>query len=264
MTTPTTPTLCGLDELGDGLGRATTVLRANAGSAGLTTAVPTCPGWDVGDLVVHTGMVHRWAAANLAPPTPPDRRVDPEELERGGRDAADLLGWFDDGATALLQALADAPDDLEVPVFLHAAPPARLFWARRQCHETTVHAVDALAARLGRCPTPEETWIRPSLALDGIDELLRGFVPRARQHVNPSRPTLLIVAPDDGPLAWRLDLHPDRPPAVERVAVGSSASSDHVLRGSAVELYLRLWSRSPAEPVDEVEQWWRDAVAVRW
>ena len=214
MTTPTTPTLCGLDELGDGLGRAATVLRANAGSAGLTAAVPTCPGWDVGDLVVHTGMVHRWAAARVAPPTSAAGRVDPEELERSGRDAADLLGWFDDGATELLQALADAPDDLDAPVFLPAAPPARLFWARRQCHETTVHAVDALAARLGRCPLPTETWIRTPLARDGIDELLRGFVPRARQQVNPSsagagprgprrRPSRVAPRPPPGPAPRR-------------------------------------------------------------
>ncbi len=264
MTMPMTPTLCGLDELGDGIGRAATVLRANAGATSLATPVPTCPGWDVLDLVVHTGMVHRWAAASVVPPASAAGRVDPEEHERAGRGAADVLDWFDEGATALLQALADAPDDLETPVFLREAPPARLFWARRQCHETTIHAVDALAARLGRCPTPAETWIRPPLALDGIDELVRGFVPRRRQHVNPDHPVRVVVAPDDAEIAWRLDLHPEDPPVVERVAAGSESATDHVLGGGAVDLYLRLWSRSPAAPADEVEQWWRDSVSVRW
>lgn len=54
------------DELGEAIGRAGTVLRANATSSGLDSAVPTCPGWTVRDLVVHQGGVHRWATDVLA------------------------------------------------------------------------------------------------------------------------------------------------------------------------------------------------------
>lgn len=157
-----------LDDLGEALGAAATVLRANAMAAGLDAPVPTCPEWTVLDLVVHQGMVHRWAASHLrgAP-------AEPEPLEREGRESADVLGWFDDGATALLQSIVDAPDDLDAAVFLREAPAPRLFWTRRQCHETTVHAVDALGARLGRPARADETWIRPAVALDGIDEPAR-------------------------------------------------------------------------------------------
>ena len=53
-------------DMGEALGNAGAVLRANAGSAGLNAPVPTCAGWSVADLVAHTGQVHRWAAAQLA------------------------------------------------------------------------------------------------------------------------------------------------------------------------------------------------------
>jgi uncharacterized protein (TIGR03083 family) len=251
-----------LDALGEALGAASTVLRANAMAAGLDAPVPTCPGWTVLDLVAHQGMVHRWAASHLrGEPVDP-----PEPLEREGRESADVLGWFDDGATALLQAIVDAPDDLDAFVFLKDAPAPRLFWARRQCHETTIHAVDALGARLGRPARADETWIRPAVALDGIDELLVGFVTRRREGASPGSPTRLLVRPDSSDVAWLVDLAPGRPISTRRVGPASpeGASADHTLTGDPVDLYLRLWSRSAAEPADELERWWRDTVSVTW
>ena len=250
-----------LDELGDALGAAATVLRANAAAAGLEAPVPTCPGWTVRDLVAHQGMVHRWAASHLR--GHPDD--DPDATERAGLASADLLGWFDDGATDLLQAVVDAPDDLDALVFLHDAPAPRLFWARRQCHETTIHAVDALGARLGRAPRADETWIRPAIALDGIDELLTGFVPRRKQGVS-REPLRLLVAPMSTTRAWLLDIAPDRPPVVERLEIDAGRAvpaHDALVTGEPVEVQLRLWSRG-GEPRDEIERWWTDTVSVTW
>ena len=59
--------------------------------------------------------------------------------------------------------------------FLKDAPPARAFWARRQCHETTVHALDALSALEARPLTADDVWLTDALAADGVDELLVGF-----------------------------------------------------------------------------------------
>jgi uncharacterized protein (TIGR03083 family) len=251
----------GLDELGDGLGAAATVLRANAAAAGLDAAVPTCPGWTVRDLVAHQGMVHRWATSHLRG----EPESDPDAIARSGRESPDLLGWFDEGATELLQAVVDAPDDLAGRPFLRDAPPPRLFWTRRQCHETTIHAVDALAARLGRAPRPDETWIRPAIALDGIDELLTGFVPRPRQRVHHEG-LRLLVAPMSTTRAWLLDVAGDRPPLVERLEIDPGTAvpeHDAVLTGEPVEVHLRLWSRG-GEPRDAVERWWTDTVSVTW
>ncbi|MFC7595617.1 maleylpyruvate isomerase N-terminal domain-containing protein [Terrabacter sp. GCM10028922] len=252
----------GLEELGDALGAASTVLRANAMAAGLDAPVPTCPDWTVLDLVAHQGMVHRWAASHLSGAPIEDTAA----LEQEGRDAPDVLGWFDEGATALLQAVVDAPDDLEAFVFLQDAPAARLFWTRRQCHETTIHAVDALSARLGRSARPDETWIRPEIAVDGIDELLVGFVTRSRRGASPGDDTSVLVRPDDVDVAWLVELATGRPIVTRRVRPESpeAGSADLTLTGEPVDLYLRLWSRRRSEPADELERWWRDTISVTW
>ncbi len=165
----------------------------------------------------------------------------------------------------LLQAVVDAPDDLDGRPFLRDAPPPRLFWTRRQCHETTSTRSTPLAARLGRAPRADETWIRPAIAIDGIDELLTGFLPRPQQGVT-HEPLLLLVAPMSTTRAWLLDIAPDRPPVVERLDIEAGAGvpeHDAVLTGEPVEVLLRLWSRG-GEPRDEIERWWTDTVSVTW
>jgi len=59
------PTHLGLADHLVALDRSGNALRVAAAEAGLDAKVPTCPAWDVTKLVVHQGMVHRWAAANL-------------------------------------------------------------------------------------------------------------------------------------------------------------------------------------------------------
>jgi uncharacterized protein (TIGR03083 family) len=257
--------LLSLDEYGDGLGRAATVLRANAAAAGLEADVPTCPGWDVLDLVAHQGMVHRWATGHL-------RGIpvgDTDAIEREAREHPDVLGWFDDGATALLQAIVDAPDDLEAPVFLREAPPPKLFWTRRQCHETTIHAVDAIGARLGRPAHADETWLREAMALDGIDELLRGFLPRRRQGVHAPEETRILVRPEGADVGWLVFVGPDRPVETTRVDLGAAEvpAADQELTGTPVALYLQLWNRGPEPeggfPEGSAEAWWRRNVTVK-
>lgn len=256
MADPAPPRLS-LDALGDGLGSAATVLRANAMAAGLDAPVPTCPGWTIRDLVAHVGMAHRWATGHVIG----SPLEDPETIEAAATSEPDLLTWLDDGATALLQAIVDAPDDLTAFVFLKNAPAPKVFWTRRQCHETTIHAVDALAARLGRAPQRGETWFGAALALDGIDELLSGFVPRRSQGIHPEE-TVVLVRPDDSPTAWRLAMGPDHPVEVTVLDGASPAaygSIDRELTGHPVDLYLRLWNRSP-----ELDPWWHDLVRIAW
>jgi uncharacterized protein (TIGR03083 family) len=255
------PTQLSLDRHLDGLHEAVTAFVAYAARAGVDAPVPTCPDWTVLDLVAHQGMVHRWAAALLRGERPGDDEVGGHEL--AGRSAVDPLAWLAEGAAALADAVTDAPADLETFVFLHDAPPPREFWARRQCHETTMHAVDALAASLGRAPGPDEVWIDAELAGDGIDELLGGFLTRPRSRLRCDEESLLVVSPDD--LADRWEVSMSRRPAVTTRRTADDPPPDDPdweLTGGAVELYLRLWNRT--EPPPPTHEGWRRLTAVSW
>jgi uncharacterized protein (TIGR03083 family) len=255
------PTRLTPEEHLDGLRAATAAFAAQVARAGPGAPVPTCPEWTVRDLVAHQGMVHRWAAALVRGERPGDDAVAAFETEGRGRE--DLVGWLRDGALEVDRAVTEAPDDLTAPVFLHDAPPPRAFWARRQCHETTIHAVDAMSAALGRPPQPTRTWIDPVLALDGIDELLGGFLSRPRSRLRCEEDALLVVAADDASDWWEVARGP-RPAVVTRhlTPYDGSADPDWEVTGSAVELYLRLWNRS--DPADPAEGDWRHLTAVRW
>ena len=155
---------------------------ADARKAGLDAPVPTAPEWDVRQLIAHQGMVHRWATDCMQ-----GKRVDPSAYEAEGLESDDPVMWLREGGLRLIKALKEAPVDLEAFVFLNDAPRPALFWARRQCHETTIHSVDALAATLGRMPTADETWVTQQVALDGIDELLTGFMTAPEVHAAQRR-----------------------------------------------------------------------------
>ncbi|MGN6161834.1 MAG: maleylpyruvate isomerase family mycothiol-dependent enzyme [Marmoricola sp.] len=244
------------DEYGDAIGNAWTVLREHANRAGPGAAVPTCPGWTVRDLVAHQGMIHRWAAANIR-----GISLDTEAVEAEGLQIVDQLEWFDLGARDLLQALVDSPEDLEAWFFLHDAPPPRLAWARRQCHETTIHAVDAMAASGGAAPPAASTWIRPSLAADGVDELLTGFLPRPRTKYRPA-PVKLLVTATDTDHVWSVDLGPDAAVTIREPI----DDPDATLTGTAAGLYLALWNRGNEVEAtgEDVLTGWREQFQVRW
>jgi uncharacterized protein (TIGR03083 family) len=220
----------------DAIRAAVEALAEHATAAGLEAPVPTTPDWDVRRLLAHQGMVHRWATAIVA-----GGHVDVDAAEREGFTSADPVRWLRAGAQRLLSAIETAPADLDVMVFLEDAPPARRFWARRQCHETTIHAVDALSARLRRQPRAEDTWIGRDLALDGLDELLTGFLPRPGSRLRSAEPTTVAVLPDDAEERWLVRVTSDRP--VTARGEGDK-QADVVLHGSAVALYLTVWNRS--------------------
>lgn len=223
----------------------------------LTSRVPTCPDWDVIALVAHQSMVHRWATANIVG-TDPDAAPSDVELRR--RD--DLVEYYRDGLTALVGALRSAPADLEAITFLNDAPPPRQFWARRQTHETTIHMIDALAAHLARPPTAAEAGIGIGLAIDGIDELLCGFLTRGDSRLYDGEELVVCVAPDDAERSWTMRI------AQQASAVpGGTNDADVAVVGAAAQIYLGLWNRGDELVVngrnDFLERW-RGAQRVRW
>lgn len=127
--------------------------------------VPSCPDWDVDDLVWHLGgeVQHFWAWIIAHSPEPPDEYAEPQRPE---------------GRRALLAALDRAHGDLMLR--LRNADPAEGAWSwasdtdlhtvgftmRRQAHEALIHRVDAELAAGARTP------VDPRLAADGFTECL--------------------------------------------------------------------------------------------
>ncbi|MEG3628280.1 maleylpyruvate isomerase family mycothiol-dependent enzyme [Streptomyces poriticola] len=234
------------------LEREGTLLAAAAEAAGTEAKVPTCPGWQMRDLLRHTGMVHRWAAAFVAEGHTAYR---PD----GGLpdlDGADLLGWFREGHRGLVGTLSAAAPDVECWHFLPAPSPLA-FWARRQAHETTVHRIDAESATGAGL-----TGIDDAFAVDGIEELLLGLHTRTKSRVRSEEPRVLRVrATDVAGAVWTVRLS-EQPPATERSAAGDA---DCEVAGPAAQLYPALWNRLEFPEVTgdaAVAALWRENSAV--
>jgi uncharacterized protein (TIGR03083 family) len=253
------PTLLSLDDHLGAIVRSGAALGEAAAAAGLEAKVPTCPGWNITKLVLHQGMVHRWAAANLRG----ERDYDTTASQAEGKAAASLLDWYSKGLAALVDTARTTAADAKAMVFLADAPPPRRFWARRQAHETTIHSVDAVAARCGRWPTAADVAIDPMLAADGIDELLMGFITRGKGRLHTAEPYNLLVRTGDTGHAWTLRISDGpiltTPGAIERPEV--------VFSGTAVQLYLSLWNRADELTTngrsDLIDQW-RKQIRIRW
>jgi uncharacterized protein (TIGR03083 family) len=229
----------------------------------LETPVPTCPGWNVRDLVRHLGEIHLWAAARVARRTTKLWLDDLSELTESWPelgvfwpDDDDLIDWYLETNTNLVRALQSAPSDLEAPTFLPAPSPLAM-WARRQAHEASVHRFDAENA------TGEATGFDPTFAADGIGELLYGFSTRDVALPIAGDRTMHVHAEDTG-TDWRLTIGPG---GISEVP--GAPPADLALTGTASDLYLVLWNREADSAVSvtgdsELLGHWHGNSRVRW
>jgi uncharacterized protein (TIGR03083 family) len=245
----------------DAIEVAGALLARAASHASPDARVPSCPDWDMRELVRHQGGIHRWATSIVATPRTEFWNVDLPEVVGEWPDDSGLVAWFEAGCRDLVDALRAAPDDLACWTFL-AAPSPKQMWARRQAHETTIHRVDAeLAASVSVSAVPAD------LAADGVDELLSCFVPRSRTRLrSDAEQTLAVVAGDVGE-AWVLTIGPEGVTTQRASDAGSAA--DCTVAGSAEDLYLALWNRAVAGGLDvagdpTVFGLFADAVHIRW
>ncbi|MFB7914440.1 maleylpyruvate isomerase family mycothiol-dependent enzyme [Streptomyces sp. NPDC056061] len=235
------------------------LLATAAHGAGTAAPVPTCPGWRVRDLLRHIGMVHRWATALVTEGHTAYRPAGGEP----GLDGPELLDWFREGHGHLVETLRAAPTGLECWTFMPAPSPLA-FWARRQAHETTIHRVDAESARGGRL-----SQVPTDRAVDGIDELLRGFHGTARSRVRSTTPLSLRLRATDTDVGWTVRLSSEPPRTVRDGTSAAADPADCELSGTAGELYLTLWNRLPLSALDltgnpEPARIWRESSAVTW
>lgn len=240
---------------------------ARAAAAGpLDARVPTCPDWDVAELVRHLGVVHLWAAANVGFPDPDG--VDARTLadladfwpDLAGDDPATetLVDWYRATNARLVQTLRAAPPDLECYAFLPAPSPLAM-WARRQANEIAVHRYDAEAAR------EIDSRYDPPAAADGLDEMLTGFALRPRS-VPIAAPRRVHVHATDVDQRWMMTMRPEGN-ETERDAPADGA--DLRLTGTAAELFLLMWNRTTADTVEtsgdvSLLDAWRESYSIRW
>ncbi len=234
------------------------LLATAAASTGLDTGVPTCPEWDVRQLVRHLGGVHRWATQFAAGRADPDGR-DLEEVVGGWPSDSELVAWLLDGAERLATTLDTADPDLRCWTFLRATSP-RVHWARRQAHETAIHRVDAEVAAAATA-----TPFAPAFAADGIDELLVCFITRRTTGfvADPARTMRVTVIDTSGD--WDVVVGPTGVTTVP----GGSGPADATVTGEASDLYQALWNRPTTAPLgtagdSSLLARFLDGVHVRW
>lgn len=231
--------------------------------SGLDAAIPTCPGWDMRDLVRHLAEIHLWAAARVAKRTaklwPDDISEHTDswpELAVFWPDDDKLIGWYLDTNANLVRALESASPDDDLPTFLPAPSPLAM-WARRQAHETAVHRFDAengVGAASG---------FDPAFAADGIDEMLVGFAPRGSEFPIDS-PGTMVVHTTDTDDRWHVTMTPN---GITTSRGGGPA--DVTLTGPASDLYLAVWNRGDDSTIEvagsrDLLETWHSSHRIRW
>jgi uncharacterized protein (TIGR03083 family) len=218
---------------------------------GLRHPVPSCPGWDLGDLTWHLGNVwNRWGRIVSEEITTAEDVSAIGQPPRPGDDL--LIDWVMAAHTSMFSALASAANDTEVWTWTGAN--RSVTWVqRRMTQETAVHRWDAANA----VGVPYE--IPVAVAADGIDEFLSWFAARrVSEGASPVGGSVhlhctdtdsdVVEGSDDRSrvhgewLVRRLD---DSGIDVTR----EHAKADAAVRGRANDLLLWLWRRD-AGPVE--------------
>jgi uncharacterized protein (TIGR03083 family) len=210
------------------LAREGHALAGAARAAGIDAPVPSCPQWQIADLVGHVGRLHRWVAAivesggetrpdhwSAAEPPPPEVRID----------------WFEAGVDLVADRLLRT--DPTCPAWSWTDDHTAGFWARRQANETAVHRWDAQLAVGATEP------IDQALAVDGIDEFF-ALIPFWRHESTlHGLDASIHLHCTDGDGEWLVRL------AADGVSVTREhAKGDVALRAPASVLLLFLYGRA--------------------
>ena len=208
--------------------------------------VPTCPDWDVADLTSHLAHVYLHKVACIRDGEAPDPWPAP------GLDEVPVLELLERGFAELRDQLTShRPEDFAASWY---TPDQTVgFWYRRMAQETVVHRIDAeLATGQPVFPVPDD------LAVDGVDELLAGFVPFGLAHWPDYFGDVLDSSPGHrtvvraGDAAWTVATGPGRfdvTPGVDGTVDDGTGPADLVVAGAPEDMLRWLWSReAPGTP----------------
>jgi uncharacterized protein (TIGR03083 family) len=212
---------------------------------GHEVAVPSCPGWSVGDVVGHVGGAHRWCSRVLAGGEATSSRPSSDAK----MEMAQLLPWYREGLEEMLGQLRSTPPDR--PTWTPVPAGTAGWWTRKMVVETALHrwdAADAVAFAHGRTPEP----VAFEIAVDGIDEFVGDFVTGLVRRSGGTAPAGAVeLVALDGPKSWTMDLGGSRDGTVTTVS------------GSASDLVLWLWNRLP-DPLERLQIEGDTTVVERW
>ena len=210
----------------------------------LDEPVPTCPGWDVAEVVRHTGSVfnHKVACIQIG------RQPEKGEWQAAPPTGSDLVDWYRAALAAIVQRLRSLSPS--APAYTWYPPEQDVaFWQRRMAQEAVVHRVDAETAAGQVLPVADD------LAVDGVDEVLdvflrHGFSTKeaaADPDLDLSRHADRSVLVRTGPHAWHVAVAYGEPEQVVLTRTGSPAQA--TVSGEPSELLLWLWGRRPDSAV---------------
>jgi len=215
------------------------LVAASSGAAPLDASVPTCPGWDVAQLVSHLGFIYsRLALVVSAHLTEaPNRSQLPPAPEGGAR-----IGWFAEQRMAMLAALEGADDDTLVWNWTRSSPGPTSFWFRRMAHETLIHRVDIELAH-GLEPAEGD----PEVSADTVTEYFELFYPLFETQLleTPLGGSIHLHATDVSRAEWTLEAD-----AGQSSVTREHAKADVALRGSAFHLACWIWGRVPTHRLE--------------
>lgn len=220
----------------------TDLLRSRIEGADLTAEVPSCPGWNLGQLLRHVGGVQRWAETIVRTrATEPVHDEQFRDISDYQADPAVAGAWLTEGAAGLASALREAGPGARLWSPIHGGSS---FYARRFTHETAIHRADATLA------VGAEYTIDQDVALDAIDEWMElgslpfhfEIHPWMRELLGPGRTVHLHAtdAPKEAAAEWVVDLTGDAITwrrAHEKAAVA--------VRAPLTDLLLIIYKRRP-------------------
>lgn len=221
----------------EALRREGAAFRGAVSQDALTSQVPSCPEWNVEQLIGHLGQTYRFHAAHVVRglTTRPDQ--EPVEPPAG----PEVLAWWDESFRLILGALESVRPSAPAWNWSIQEPVAK-FWFRRMAHETAIHRWDAELAAAAGYTEPIET----PLAVDGVDEALDTFLPAGHRAGPDTLRGVVTLRTTDAHAHWAVRL---RGPGISLLDTDTvfddPPHAQTAVSGSASDLLLALWGRVP-------------------
>ncbi len=211
----------------------------------LSAQVPSCPGWDVADLVRHVGEVYLHKVEMMR------HGAHPEGWPPASFREEEPVGLLTRGYGELrAEFAARKPEDVSKTWY---EPDQTVgFWIRRMAQESVIHRIDAeLGAGAMVAPVPDD------LAVDGVDELLKVFVAYAFSNWpedftealkdSPGHTFLIQAdsAQDTPSVSWVVKTAPDRltVDGGPGQTLSGSAQPDVTISGAPADILRWAWNR---------------------